>query len=77
MDEWLKERMEGLGQILAGSALFSLPVWARVLDQVVVGAHAITAIGGAILAIVGVIRVFRKPRRARRQNLGAGDAYGN
>ncbi len=59
----MQERLSGVGQAVGGGVLVTLKFWGQILDQVVAGAHVIAAIGGAVLAVHGVWRIFWPKRR--------------
>lgn len=60
----LQDRLGGVGETLLGSAAATVSYWGKAFDLIVVGAHNIAILGGAIMAMHGVWKIFRpRPRR--------------
>lgn len=62
MDGALQSRLMGLGETVMGGALMTTVFWSPLLEHVVTGAHVIAALGGAVVAVHGVWRIFRNNR---------------
>lgn len=62
MNEALQQRFIGVFEVAGGSALVTIPFWTKALDQIVMGAHAVSAICGAVIAIWGVVRLVRSKK---------------
>lgn len=59
----IHEKLRGLGELALGSSLMTLPLWSRVLDGAIFGAHIVGAFCGAYIGIHGVIRLRSRGRR--------------
>lgn len=52
-------------ETLAGMGLMSIPLWSKFLDDIVSGAHYVTAICGALIGLHGVWRLFFRNKRRK------------
>lgn len=62
-------QIEGKGravvETVVGAGLASTPLWSHLLDEIIKGAQAVTALCGALIGLAGVYNLFLRSRRRR------------